>query len=104
MFWRAKAGPLGGVLCHRVDGDGDGAISLFTAEGIAAALYYIVHSTLAAAALFLIADLVRQGGKDLILPQPPVAGARLTAGLFFVGALRWQGCRPCRVSGQVAGA
>ena len=41
------------------------AISLFTPEGIAAALYYIVHSTLAAAALFLIADMVRSGRDNL---------------------------------------
>ena len=34
------------------------AISAFTPEATTAALYYLVHSTFAAAALFLIADLV----------------------------------------------
>ena len=71
------------------------SISLFTPEGIAAALYYIVHSTLAGAALFLIADLVRSGRANLDLtPQPPVAGAALTASLFFAGAIAMAGLPP----------
>ena len=71
------------------------AISLFSEAGIAAALYYIVHSTLAAAALFLIADLVSTGRADLRLtPQPPVAGAAMTAGLFFVAAIAMAGLPP----------
>ena len=71
------------------------AIALFTPEGIAAALYYIVHSTLAAARLFLIVDLTRAGRKNLTLtPQPPVAGAALTAALFFVGAIAMAGLPP----------
>lgn len=70
-------------------------LSLFTPEGIAAALYYIIHSTLAGAALFLIADLVRtgRGGLDLNA-QPPMAGAALTAGFFFVGAIAMAGLPP----------
>jgi multicomponent K+:H+ antiporter subunit D len=70
-------------------------LSLFTPEGIAAALYYIIHSTLAGAALFLIADLVRtgRGGLDLTA-QPPMAGAALTAGFFFVGAIAMAGLPP----------
>ena len=71
------------------------SISLFSPDGIAAALYYIVHSTLAGAALFLISDLVRTGRADLNLtPQPPVAGAALTAGLFFAGAIAMAGLPP----------
>ncbi|SEL29068.1 monovalent cation/H+ antiporter subunit D [Pacificibacter marinus] len=71
------------------------AISLFTPEGIAAALYYIVHSTLAAAALFLIADLVRSGRANLDLtPQPPIAGSALTAAFFFAGAIAVAGLPP----------
>ena len=70
-------------------------LSLFTPEGIAAALYYIIHSTLAGAALFLIADLGRtgRGGLDLNA-QPPMAGAALTAGFFFVGAIAMAGLPP----------
>ncbi|UWQ14220.1 monovalent cation/H+ antiporter subunit D [Aliiroseovarius sp. M344] len=71
------------------------SISLFSAAGIAAALYYIVHSTLAGAALFLIADLVRTGRANLDLtPQPPVAGNALTAGMFFAGAIAMAGLPP----------
>ncbi|MFT5060992.1 MAG: multicomponent K+:H+ antiporter subunit D [Dinoroseobacter sp.] len=71
------------------------SISLFTPEGIAAALYYIVHSTLAGAALFLICDLVRTGRADLNLtPQPPIAGTALTAALFFAGAIAMAGLPP----------
>jgi multicomponent K+:H+ antiporter subunit D len=71
------------------------SISLFSPVGIAAALYYIVHSTLAGAALFLIADLVRTGRANLDLtPQSPVAGTALTAALFFAGAIAMAGLPP----------
>ena len=71
------------------------SIALFTPEGIAAALYYIVHSTLAGAALFLISDLVRtgRGNVDLTL-QRPMHGTALTAGLFFAGAIAMAGLPP----------
>lgn len=71
------------------------SISLFTPVSIAAALYYIVHSTLAAAVLFLIADLTRAGRDNLNLTtMAPVSGAALTAGLFFVGAIAMTGMPP----------
>ncbi|WP_413720848.1 monovalent cation/H+ antiporter subunit D [Silicimonas sp. MF1-12-2] len=71
------------------------AISLFSPEGIAAALYYIVHSTLAAAALFLVSDLVRTGrGNVDLTAQPPMSGTALTAGLFFAGAIAMAGLPP----------
>jgi multicomponent K+:H+ antiporter subunit D len=71
------------------------SIALFSPEGIAAALYYIVHSTLAGAALFLIADLVRTGRGNLDLtPQPAIAGAALTAGLYFAVAIAMAGLPP----------
>jgi multicomponent K+:H+ antiporter subunit D len=71
------------------------AISLFTPASIAAALYYIVHSTLAAAALFLIADLARAGRANLQLTaMPPVSGAALTAAMFFVAAIAMAGLPP----------
>ena len=53
------------------------SIALFTPEGIGAALYYIVHSTLAAGALFLISDLARAGRANLDLTaQPPMAAVK----------------------------
>ena len=71
------------------------SISLFSPASIAAALYYIVHSTLAAAALFLISDLVRTGRANLdLMPQLPVAGGALTAALFFAGAIAMAGLPP----------
>ena len=71
------------------------AISLFTPVGIAAALYYIVHSTLAGATLFLISDLVRTGRGNLELtPQSVMKGGALTAGLFFAAAIAMAGLPP----------
>jgi len=71
------------------------AVALFTPAGIAAALYYIVHSTLAAACLFLITDLVRTGRGDLALTaQPPMRGQAMTAGLFFAAAIAMAGLPP----------
>ncbi len=71
------------------------AIALFTPEGITAALYYIVHSTLAAGALFLISDLVRHGRQNLALTaQAPVGGMAMTAAFFFVAAIAMAGLPP----------
>lgn len=71
------------------------AIAMFTPVSISAALYYIVHSTLAAAALFLIVDLVQTGREDLSLMDiKPLSGAALTAGLFFVAAIAMAGLPP----------
>ncbi|MCL3881195.1 monovalent cation/H+ antiporter subunit D [Marivita sp. GX14005] len=71
------------------------AIALFTPEGIAAALYYIIHSTLAGAVLFLVCDLVRTGRPNLDLrAQAPMLGTSLTAGVFFVGAIAMVGLPP----------
>ncbi|WP_299957278.1 monovalent cation/H+ antiporter subunit D [uncultured Roseobacter sp.] len=71
------------------------AISLFTPTSITAALYYTVHSTLAAAALFLIVDLVRTGRADLnLIAQPVVPGAALTSALFFLAAIAMAGLPP----------
>jgi multicomponent K+:H+ antiporter subunit D len=71
------------------------SIALFTPAGIAASLYYIVHSTLAAAALFLITGLVQTGRAQLSLRAlPPATGAALTSGLFFVAAIAMTGLPP----------
>ncbi|WP_296418669.1 monovalent cation/H+ antiporter subunit D [Pseudooctadecabacter sp.] len=71
------------------------AISMFTPESIAAALYYIIHSTLAGAALFLIVDLVKDSRGSLVLrAMPPVAGATVTSALFFAAAIAMAGLPP----------
>ncbi len=70
-------------------------ISLFTPASTAAALYYIVHSTFAAATLFLIVDMVKSSREDLrLVALPPVAGAVLVSALFFVGAIAMTGLPP----------
>ncbi len=71
------------------------AISIFTPTSVAAALYYIIHSTFAAAALFLIVDLVRSGRDNLELKAvAPVSGAALTAALYFTAAIAMTGLPP----------
>ncbi|SLN26869.1 monovalent cation/H+ antiporter subunit D [Pseudooctadecabacter jejudonensis] len=71
------------------------AISMFTPASIGAALYYIIHSTLAGAALFLIVDMVKDSRTSLVLrAMPPVAGASLTAALFFAAAIAMAGLPP----------
>ena len=89
MVGRAGCTPTGPLVAFSVIGSMGMvmvAISTVHPGGIAAALYYIVHSTLAAGALFLIADLVRSGRANLDLTaQPPIAGRALTAALFFRG-------------------
>jgi len=71
------------------------AIGLFTQESIASALYYMVHSTLAAGALFLIVDLVRQSRGHLELRvEAPVVGAALIAALFMVAGIAITGLPP----------
>lgn len=71
------------------------AISLFTPQSTAAALYYIIHSTLAAAVLFLITDMVKSNRASLALtPMPPIPGAALVSGFFFTGAIAMTGLPP----------
>ncbi|WP_417809387.1 monovalent cation/H+ antiporter subunit D [Thioclava sp.] len=73
------------------------AFAQFTQGATAAGLYYLVHSTLVAAALFLIADLVRERrgrwGLSLI-DAPLMRNHGLMAAFFFVGALAMAGMPP----------
>ncbi|PXW82112.1 multisubunit potassium/proton antiporter PhaD subunit [Ruegeria sp. P4] len=70
------------------------AIALFTPEATAAALYYTVHSTLAAAALFLVADMVRERQGGEIAPKPVMTQSGLISVLFFVAAIATAGMPP----------
>ncbi|MBY6090432.1 monovalent cation/H+ antiporter subunit D [Maritimibacter alkaliphilus] len=73
------------------------SVAVFTPEGIAAALYYAVHSTFATAALFLIVDVVRdrRGAHAAKLEAAPTfPGGALVAGLFFVSAIAMTGLPP----------
>ena len=72
-------------------------IAIFDAASISAGLYYLVHSTIVMAGMFLLSDLIAQqrGGKDdllvrgALLRQPALLG-----GLFFIGAVAVAGLPP----------
>ncbi len=70
------------------------AVSLFTETATAAALYYIYHSTLATALMFLVADLVMQRRGGSIAPGRPIPQGGLISALFFVGAIAMAGMPP----------
>ena len=73
------------------------AVAAFTPAAAVAALYYLLHSTFAAAALFLLADLViRQRGAmgDALDPAPTPAHNNLLAGLFMLAAIGMAGMPP----------
>ncbi len=73
------------------------AVAIPTPEATAAALYYIVHSTLAAAALFLVADLVlsRRGmAGDLLRPGPAIGAVGLISALWFAATVALAGLPP----------
>ncbi|GAB4261730.1 MAG: monovalent cation/H+ antiporter subunit D [Pararhodobacter sp.] len=71
------------------------AVSGFTEPGIGAALYYLVHSTLAGAALFLVVDQVRaRRGNSSLADQAPMVGGGLISAFFFVAAIAAAGMPP----------
>ena len=65
------------------------ALALFTEGGLTAGLYYLLHSTFAAAALFLVADLVERsrGGTQR-------APGGLVTALYFAAAVGMAGMPP----------
>lgn len=71
------------------------AVAAFSPGATSAALYYMVHSTFAAACLFLIADLVvTRRSADTLSPQAPTVQNGLFAALFFAGAIAMAGMPP----------
>jgi multicomponent K+:H+ antiporter subunit D len=71
------------------------AVGLFSETGLAAALIYLIHTTLVTAGMFLLADLIgrQRGGLELV-PSPPVAQPLLLGVLFFGGAVALAGLPP----------
>ncbi len=73
------------------------ALGLFDAAAWSAGLYYLLHSTLVVAALFLLAGLVaaqRGEAGDALLPGPRVAQPALLGGLFVLAAASATGLPP----------
>lgn len=71
------------------------AVAAFSPSATTAALYYMVHSTFAAACLFLIADLVvTQRSADALTPMPATVQNGLFAALFFAAAIAMAGMPP----------
>jgi multicomponent K+:H+ antiporter subunit D len=71
------------------------AVAAFTPYAMSTALYYLLHSTFSAAALFLLADLVvTQRGNDALTAQRLIAQNGLLAALFFAAAIGMTGMPP----------
>ncbi|ODU47955.1 MAG: monovalent cation/H+ antiporter subunit D [Thiobacillus sp. SCN 63-374] len=73
------------------------AFALDSVDGIAAGLYYLPHTTLAAAAIFLLADpIARARGEraDRFEAGPAMPGAPVLGGLFFAVAIAMAGLPP----------
>jgi len=74
-----------------------GAVAVFSVEAMGPALYYILHSTLAGAALFLVVDLIakRRGEHgDALTLGPRFCQSGLLSGLFFLAAIAIVGLPP----------
>ncbi|HVL75835.1 MAG TPA: proton-conducting transporter membrane subunit, partial [Noviherbaspirillum sp.] len=72
-------------------------IGLASEAAIAAALYYLVHSTLAISLLFLLSDLIMRGRglmSDRLARARPVPQRELLGSLFFFGAVAVVGVPP----------
>ena len=70
-------------------------LAQFTPTATTAALYYLLHSTLATALLFLLSDLVSRRRAHLHLDRPaPVAQSGLTAAVFLAAAIALAGLPP----------
>jgi multicomponent K+:H+ antiporter subunit D len=72
-------------------------IGLWNEAGISASLYYLPHSTLVIAGLFLLADhaaLQRGPAGDTLEPGPPLSQPNLLGALFLLGAMGAAGLPP----------
>jgi len=73
------------------------AFALGSVDAIAAGLYYLPHSTFAAAGMFLLADRIAHSRGELadrFEPGGAMAGAPLLGGLFFLFAMLLAGLPP----------
>lgn len=72
------------------------AFAQFSEAATVAGLYYLVHSTLVAGALFLIVDMVKERRETglAIEAQPPIRNQGLLASMFFMAAIGMAGMPP----------
>jgi len=73
------------------------AISLFEPQAMTAALYYLPHTTIAAALLFFVVDMIarrREAQGDAIAPGTPFAGMGKVAVLYMLAAIALVGMPP----------
>jgi len=73
------------------------AVSCWSQATMAAALFYLVHATLAGAALFLVADVtMRRRGRydDAAVPSPRFSGQQATGLLFLASSIAAVGLPP----------
>lgn len=73
------------------------AVSLFDQAALAAALYYLPHTTLAAAALFLVTDAIqrrRPENGDRLIPGPRFIASEPLSVLFLLAAIALVGLPP----------
>lgn len=72
-------------------------IGINTTEALAATLYYLIHSTLIGAGLFLVADIIaraRGSYSDRLRPGAPMKHAILLGSVFFITAIAIVGMPP----------
>jgi multicomponent K+:H+ antiporter subunit D len=84
----AVVGSMGTLLC---------AVSVFTVQSMGPALFYLLHSTLAGAALFLVVDLIAQRRAehgDAITVAPRFRQIEILSALFFLSAIATVGLPP----------
>ena len=71
------------------------AVAVFSPVATTAALYYMIHSTFAAACLFLIADLVvSRRNSDSLTPSAATVQNGLFAAIFFASVIAMAGMPP----------
>lgn len=72
-------------------------IAMGTEPGLAAALYYLLHSTLVSGGLFLLADVIarqRGGSASELISAPALRQPLMLGTLFFAGAISIAGLPP----------
>jgi multicomponent K+:H+ antiporter subunit D len=73
------------------------AVSLFDEAALAAALFYLPHTTFAAAALFLVTDCIqrrRPENGDMLVPGPRIIASEPLSVLFLLAAIAMAGLPP----------